>query len=64
MAERCAFFSPQSPEFQWNVFDTTLVAISYWELLTKVWKIDPNRLYATYYGGDKKQPKVPVDTEA
>jgi alanyl-tRNA synthetase len=35
-----------------------------WELLTEVYKIDPDRLYATYYGGDKKQPNVPVDEEA
>mmetsp|Transcript_65922 Transcript_65922/g.187258 ORF Transcript_65922/g.187258 Transcript_65922/m.187258 type:complete len:1125 (-) Transcript_65922:233-3607(-) len=35
-----------------------------WELLTKVYKIDPSRLYATYYGGDPKQPNVPSDTEA
>jgi len=35
-----------------------------WELLTKVYGIDPNRLYATYYGGDAKQPNVPVDEEA
>lgn len=34
VAEGRAFFSPRSPEFQWNVFDTTLVAISYWEFLT------------------------------
>lgn len=35
-----------------------------WELLTKVYKIDPDRLYATYYGGDPKQPQVPSDEEA
>jgi len=38
-----------------------------WELLTEVYKIDPDRLYATYYGGDKKKdPKgiVPSDEEA
>jgi len=35
-----------------------------WELLTKVYKIDPTRLYATYYGGDPKQPGVPSDEEA
>lgn len=25
-----------------------------WELLTKVYKLDPSRLYVTYFGGDKK----------
>jgi len=35
-----------------------------WELLTEVYKIDPTRLYATYYGGDPKQPNVPADDEA
>jgi len=35
-----------------------------WELLTVVYKIDPTRLYATYYGGDPKQPLVPSDEEA
>jgi alanyl-tRNA synthetase len=35
-----------------------------WELLVDVFKIDPNRLYATYYGGDPKQPNVPADLEA
>eukprot|EP00746_Dinoflagellata_sp_MGD_P000043 gnl/MRDRNA2_/MRDRNA2_100083_c0_seq1.p1 gnl/MRDRNA2_/MRDRNA2_100083_c0~~gnl/MRDRNA2_/MRDRNA2_100083_c0_seq1.p1 ORF type:complete len:1021 (-),score=292.26 gnl/MRDRNA2_/MRDRNA2_100083_c0_seq1:89-3064(-) len=35
-----------------------------WELLTEVFKIDPERLYATYYGGDKKQPDVEPDLEA
>jgi len=35
-----------------------------WELLTEVYHLDPNRLYATYYGGDPKQPAVPVDEEA
>ena len=34
VAEGCAFFSPQNPEFRWNVFDSALVATSYWELLT------------------------------
>ncbi|XP_953773.1 alanyl-tRNA synthetase, putative [Theileria annulata] len=29
-------------------------AISYaWDLLTNVYKLDPNRLYVTYFGGDK-----------
>ncbi|MDP8241275.1 MAG: alanine--tRNA ligase [Candidatus Hatepunaea meridiana] len=32
-----------------------------WELVTGVWKIDPNRLYATIYKGDDK---VPPDDEA
>jgi len=35
-----------------------------WELLTKVYGMDPSRLYATYYGGDPKQPSVPSDEEA
>jgi len=35
-----------------------------WELLTEVYKIDPSRIYATYYGGDPKQPNVPADEEA
>jgi alanyl-tRNA synthetase len=35
-----------------------------WDLLTNVYKIDPSRLYATYYGGDPKQPNVPSDEEA
>jgi len=35
-----------------------------WKLLTEVYHLDPNRLYATYYGGDKKQPTVPVDEDA
>lgn len=26
-----------------------------WELLTKVYKLDKNRLYATYFGGDAAQ---------
>jgi len=32
-----------------------------WELLTKVWKLPPERLYATYFGGDDK---IAADTEA
>merc|ERR1719468_467639 len=35
-----------------------------WELLTEEYKIAPERLYATYYGGDPKQPGVPPDEEA
>ncbi|KAF4671960.1 hypothetical protein FOL47_001047 [Perkinsus chesapeaki] len=35
-----------------------------WELLTEVFGLDPARLYATYYGGDPKEPEVPADTEA
>mmetsp|Transcript_46466 Transcript_46466/g.108225 ORF Transcript_46466/g.108225 Transcript_46466/m.108225 type:complete len:999 (-) Transcript_46466:54-3050(-) len=35
-----------------------------WELLTKVYKLNPDRLYATYYGGDPKAPGVPPDEEA
>merc|ERR1719305_1892229 len=34
------------------------------ELLTSVYGLDPARLYATYYGGDPKQPSVPADDEA
>ena len=37
-------------------------AIAYaWELLTAVYKLDPDRLYATYFGGDDT---LPADTEA
>jgi len=35
-----------------------------WRLLTEVFHLDPDRLYATYYGGDPKQPTVPSDEEA
>ncbi|KAI9225871.1 MAG: alanyl-tRNA synthetase [Piptocephalis tieghemiana] len=39
-------------------------AISWsWELLTKVFGMDPNRLYATYYGGDEAAG-LPADLEA
>ncbi len=34
-----------------------------WELLTKVWELDPSRLYATYFEGDAKQGLAP-DEEA
>jgi alanyl-tRNA synthetase len=34
-----------------------------WELLTKVYKLDPNRLYVTYFGGDAKAGLKP-DLEA
>ncbi|MGB8225807.1 MAG: alanine--tRNA ligase [Sedimentisphaerales bacterium] len=34
-----------------------------WELLTKVWKIDPSRLHVTYFEGDKKENLAP-DNEA
>jgi len=34
-----------------------------WELLTGVWGIDKNRLYATYFGGDEPVP-VPADEES
>lgn len=33
-----------------------------WELLTKEYKIDPNRLYVTYFDGDKAM-NVPADVE-
>mmetsp|Transcript_50742 Transcript_50742/g.136229 ORF Transcript_50742/g.136229 Transcript_50742/m.136229 type:complete len:1007 (+) Transcript_50742:73-3093(+) len=35
-----------------------------WQLLTEVYHLDPERLYASYYGGDPKQPSVPIDEEA
>jgi len=39
-------------------------AISWaWELLVKEWGLDPNRLYATVFGGDEKDG-LPVDDEA
>ena len=39
-------------------------AIAYaWELLTKVYKIDKNNLYVTYFGGDTKEGLAP-DEEA
>jgi alanyl-tRNA synthetase len=34
-----------------------------WELLTKVWKLDPSRLHASCYEGDEKNG-IPRDTEA
>lgn len=34
-----------------------------WELLTTVYKLNPDRLYATYFGGDEKQG-LPPDNEA
>jgi len=35
-----------------------------WELLTKVYGIPADRLYATYFAGDPKKPGVPADEEA
>ncbi|KAF3919716.1 hypothetical protein ABW20_dc0106740 [Dactylellina cionopaga] len=38
-------------------------AIAYsWELLTKIFGLNPNRLYVTYFGGDKAT-KLPADFE-
>jgi alanyl-tRNA synthetase len=34
-----------------------------WELMTRVWKMDPSRLHVTCYEGDEKN-NVPRDTEA
>lgn len=34
-----------------------------WELLTEVYKLPKDRLYATYFGGDKTN-NLPVDDEA
>eukprot|EP01125_Pyxidicula_operculata_P005968 TRINITY_DN2086_c0_g1_i1.p1 TRINITY_DN2086_c0_g1~~TRINITY_DN2086_c0_g1_i1.p1 ORF type:complete len:962 (-),score=313.60 TRINITY_DN2086_c0_g1_i1:173-3058(-) len=34
-----------------------------WDLLTNVFKLDPNRLYATYFGGDKAD-NLPADEAA
>jgi len=34
-----------------------------WELLTKVYKLDQSRLYATYFGGDASQG-LEADNEA
>ncbi|NOG52994.1 MAG: alanine--tRNA ligase [Planctomycetes bacterium] len=34
-----------------------------WQLLTQVWELDKNRLYATVFGGDEKDG-LPADTEA
>src|SRR5204863_7724175 len=34
-----------------------------WELLTKVWSMDPERLHATYFGGDSAEG-LPPDNEA
>jgi alanyl-tRNA synthetase len=35
-----------------------------WELLTKVYGIDPNRMVVTVYGGDKDLPGIAADDEA
>ncbi|KAH0486321.1 MAG: hypothetical protein KVP17_003945 [Porospora cf. gigantea B] len=35
-----------------------------WDLLVNVYKVDKERIYVTYYGGDPKYPNVPVDTVA
>lgn len=33
-------------------------------MIGQVYKLPKDRLYATYYGGDPKQPSVPADLEA
>jgi len=35
-----------------------------WELLTEVYGLNPEYLYATYFGGDPDQPSLAVDEEA
>eukprot|EP00920_Eleutheroschizon_duboscqi_P037002 GHVT01088700.1.p1 GENE.GHVT01088700.1~~GHVT01088700.1.p1 ORF type:complete len:1267 (+),score=334.37 GHVT01088700.1:3-3803(+) len=35
-----------------------------WNLLTKVYKIDKDRLYVSYFGGDPSLPDCPADEEA
>jgi alanyl-tRNA synthetase len=35
-----------------------------WQLLTEVFKLPADRLYATYFGGDPTKPGVPADDEA
>ncbi|CDI78985.1 alanyl-tRNA synthetase, putative [Eimeria praecox] len=35
-----------------------------WRLLTEVYKLPKDRLYATYFGGDPKFPSCPPDVEA
>ncbi|CDJ31166.1 LOW QUALITY PROTEIN: alanyl-tRNA synthetase, putative [Eimeria mitis] len=35
-----------------------------WKLLTEVYKLPKDRLYATYFGGDPKFPSCPPDLEA
>src|SRR5690242_19453648 len=35
-----------------------------WELLTKVYGIDANRMVVTVFGGDKELPGIPADDEA
>ena len=34
-----------------------------WDLLTNVYKLDKDRLYATYYMGNKKD-NIPMDTNS
>ena len=34
-----------------------------WDILTKVYKLSPDRLYVTYFGGNDKL-QLPVDTDA
>jgi hypothetical protein len=45
-----------------NYFKKEAIAWA-WELLTKVYKLPADRLYATYFGGDKKMG-LPADLEA
>ena len=39
-------------------------AIRYaWNLLVEVYRLDPERLYITYFSGDESEPNIPCDTE-